>query len=175
MPTMNSRFLPFALGALGALAACGAKTTSTTATLANPTGQMVGSVMFSQTGLTNPVSVTISVTGLPAGPHGVHVHDMGKCDPPDFMTAGGHFNPTSALHGDPASAVHHTGDLGNLQVGTDGAGTLSAMSTAMSLDPANIGYVSGHAFIVHANPDDFSQPTGNAGGRIACGLIPPPQ
>lgn len=176
MLAMNSKILPFVLGALGALAACGDKTTTTTATLNNPNGQSVGTVSFSQTGFTNPVAVTITVTGLPAGPHGVHVHDVGKCDPPDFMSAGGHFNPTAAMHGDPAGTSHHTGDLGNLQVGTDGAGTLSAMSTQMSLDSANAGYVVGHAFIVHANPDDLTtQPTGNAGARLACGLIPPPQ
>jgi len=176
MPAMNSRFLPFALGALCALAACGEKTMITTATLANAAGQSVGTVGFSQTGFTNPVQVTIMVTGLPAGPHGVHVHDVGKCDPPDFTTAAGHFNPTGVNHGDPAGATHHTGDLGNLQVGTDGAGTLVQSSTAMSLDPSNVGYVAGHAFIVHANPDDLmSQPTGNAGGRIACGVIPAPQ
>lgn len=178
MPAMNSRILPFAFGALCALglASCGDKTLTTTATLNNPNGQSVGSVTFTQTGFSNPVQVMITVTGLPPGPHGIHVHDVGKCDPPDFMTAGGHFNPTGAMHGDPAGASHHTGDLGNLQVGTDGNGTHGATSTAMSLDSGNAGYVAGHAFIVHANPDDLTtQPTGNAGGRIACGLIPAPQ
>lgn len=176
---MNTKLLPFAVGALCglfAVASCGDKTLTTTATLNNASGQSLGTVSFSQTGFSNPVQVTITVTGVPAGPHGVHVHDVGKCDPPDFTTAGGHFNPTGAMHGDPAGSSHHTGDLGNLQVGTDGNGTLVAMNTLMSLDSANAGYVAGHAFILHANPDDLTtQPTGNAGPRLACGLIPPPQ
>ena len=174
MRALRTSILSFAFAMCG-LAACGDKTVTTSTTLATSTGQNVGTITFSQKG-TGAVDVVLTVSGVPAGKHGAHVHDVGKCDPPDFMTAGGHFNPSGAMHGDPAGATHHTGDLGNIDVAADGTGTLSASSTLMSLQADNAGYVVGHAFILHAGTDDLvGQPTGNSGARLACGVIPAAQ
>jgi Cu-Zn family superoxide dismutase len=174
MPAKKTSILFCALALCG-LAACGEKTVMTSTTLSTAAGQMVGNISFSQTG-TAAVQVVLTVSGISPGKHGAHVHDIGKCDPPDFMSAGGHFNPTTMMHGDPAGTAHHVGDLGNIDVASDGTGMLTASSDVMSLVADNVGFVGNHAFIVHANPDDLvGQPTGNAGGRLACGVIPPPQ
>ncbi len=158
---------------LTGVAGCGDKTTTATTTLLSATGQQMGTATFTQKG-DAPVQVDVSLTGLPAGKHGVHVHDLGKCDPPDFTTAGGHFNPTTQAHGDPAQAVHHSGDFGNIDIGQSGTGTLS-LTTTLSLragDPTN---PANHALIIHQSMDDLTtQPTGNSGARVACGIIPEP-
>ncbi len=174
MNVTRAAILTLASGLLGA-AGCGDKVTTATATLLSPTGASVGTVTISQTGAAQQVQVTLALTGLPAGKHGAHLHDLGKCDPPDFMTAGGHFNPTSQSHGDPNQSVHHSGDFGNIDIGADGTGALSITTTTLSLSADQATYAANHAFIIHQNVDDFTtQPTGNSGARIACGIIPVP-
>jgi superoxide dismutase, Cu-Zn family len=114
--------------------------------------------------------ITVSVKGAPPGAHAVHVHEKGDCSAPDASSAGGHFNPGGHQHGAPEAAEHHAGDLGNMTVGADGTGSLMIHSSDLSLSGANS--VVGHAIIVHEKTDDFvTQPTGNAGGRIGCGVI----
>ncbi|HRI52444.1 MAG TPA: superoxide dismutase family protein [Pseudomonadota bacterium] len=174
MSVSREAILTLAIGMLGA-AGCGDKVSTATATLLSPTGASVGSVTISQTGSAQQVQVTLALTGLPAGKHGAHLHDVGKCDAPDFMTAGGHFNPTSQSHGDPNQSAHHSGDFGNIDVGTDGTGALSITTTTLSLSADQATYAANRAFIIHQNPDDLvTQPTGNSGARIACGIIPVP-
>lgn len=129
-----------------------------------------GVVTFTQTGDT--VEVSAEVSGLSAsGEHGFHIHEVGDCSAPDFTSAGGHFNPTGAIHGGPDDADHHAGDLGNLTVDDGGNGTLSRSSALLTVTPGPNSVV-GRAVILHEKRDDLvSQPTGDAGGRIACGVI----
>jgi len=116
------------------------------------------------------VNVKASLKGLAPGNHGFHVHEFGDCTAPDATSAGGHFNPRAEPHGAPTDAHRHEGDLGNIEAKADGTATLDWTDPQMKLDyPEG---VIGRGVIVHANPDDLkTQPTGNAGGRVACGVI----
>lgn len=116
------------------------------------------------------VRFTLDARGLPPGTHGAHVHMTGRCDAPGFETAGGHWNPTAMQHGTQNPRGPHQGDLPNLLVGTDGRGTLgvtvpgAAMNGLLDAD--------GAAMMVHAGPDDLrTDPSGNSGSRIACGVF----
>lgn len=116
------------------------------------------------------IRYTLDVKGLPAGMHGAHIHTTGRCDGPDFTTAGGHWNPTTMKHGSMNPQGPHEGDLPNLTIGSDGRGTLGVTvpgATMQGLLDAD-----GAAIVVHAGPDDLmSDPAGNSGGRIACGVF----
>ncbi len=116
------------------------------------------------------VMVTADVTGLPPGPHGFHIHQYGDCTSPDGKSAGGHFNPMGEKHGAPDSLHRHVGDLGNLIADENGEAHYKRLDTVLKLaGPASI---IGRAVIIHEKADDFtSQPTGNAGARLACGVI----
>lgn len=114
--------------------------------------------------------VIVDVMGLPPGKHGVHVHMTGKCDAPDFSSAGGHWNPTGHQHGMKNPAGPHVGDLPNLDVGSDGRGHL--MFTLPGGTYAGLMDEDGAAIVVHAKTDDLmTDPSGNSGGRIACGVL----
>jgi Cu-Zn family superoxide dismutase len=116
------------------------------------------------------VEVTVDLTGLPPNTtHGFHVHDKGSCS--DYgNAAGGHYNPTNAPHAAPDAASHHAGDFGNVTSDANGEVHTSFMTHSISVGGTND--VVGHAVILHANPDDLtSQPAGNAGPRIACGVV----
>lgn len=116
------------------------------------------------------VKVSAKLTGLAAGTHGFHVHEFGDCSAPDATSAGSHWNPSGAPHAGPKDKARHVGDLGNVEAGADGAATLEWTDTVLSLDGAH--GVVGRAVIVHAKADDLkTQPTGDAGGRLACGVI----
>ncbi|WCM27744.1 superoxide dismutase family protein [Sphingomonas sp. QA11] len=113
---------------------------------------------------------TIDAKGLPPGTHGAHVHMTGTCTPPDFASAGGHWNPTGMKHGSMNPAGPHEGDLPNLIVGTDGRGTLGI--TVPGATMAGLLDADGSAIVVHAAPDDLmTDPSGNSGARIACGVF----
>ncbi len=116
------------------------------------------------------VKVSARLTGLAPGMHGFHIHEFGDCSAPDGASAGGHFNPSGEPHAAPSEAHRHAGDLGNVEAKGDGSADLDYVDAAASLEgPSSI---LGRGVIVHANPDDFkTQPTGNAGGRVACGVI----
>lgn len=116
------------------------------------------------------VRVEATINGLTPGPHGFHIHQTGDCSAPDGSSAGGHFNPGGEPHGGPTAERRHAGDLGNLQANAAGIANYSKVFTDLVFTgPAAI---LGKAVIIHAGPDDFtSQPAGNAGGRIACGVI----
>ena len=160
---------------LTGVAGCGDKTLTATTTLLSATGQQMGTATFTQKGDAQQVQVDVNLSGLPAGKHGVHVHDLGKCDPPDFTTAGGHFNPTAQSHGDPAQAAHHSGDFGNIDIGQSGTGALSLTTTTLSLRAGEATNPANHALIIHQSVDDLTtQPTGNSGARVACGIISEP-
>jgi Cu-Zn family superoxide dismutase len=123
------------------------------------------------------VDVTVTVTGLKPGMHGVHLHAVGKCEP-DFAAAGGHFDPGPAGNGDPdANHPFHMGDIPNLQVGANGRGTMKVSTTRVTLSdgPLSLFDADGSAIIVHGNPDQgvTGEPkSGVSGGpRVACGVI----
>ena len=118
------------------------------------------------------VTLVLTVSGLTPGEHAFHLHEKGDCSAPDAASAGGHWNPTSEGHGKWGAHPFHRGDVANLLAGADGKATLTFTTDLWSVggDPSRD--VVGHALIVHAKPDDFTtQPTGAAGGRVACGVI----
>lgn len=116
------------------------------------------------------VRVYASVTGLTPGKHGFHIHEKGDCSAPDASSAGGHFNPTGMPHGGPHDTQRHVGDFGNLEADESGTAHYSRVFSDIPFDGDRS--VIGRAVIVHAQPDDMkTQPTGNAGGRVACGVI----
>jgi Cu-Zn family superoxide dismutase len=136
----------------------------------NPTenSQVRGLITFTRVG--SEVKVVADVTGLTPGKHGFHIHEFGDCSAKDATSAGGHFNPSTHPHGAPTDAQRHAGDLGKLDAGADGKAHLEWNDAKLALSgPASI---IGRGVIVHAGVDDFkTQPTGNAGGRLACGTI----
>lgn len=128
-----------------------------------------GTVNFVQTG--DKVVVTARVTGLAPGSHGFHIHEKGDCTSPDGMSAGGHFNPHGKAHGNPSAPDHHAGDMPMLVADSNGVASLTADLDAVSVG-GNAADVIGRSVIVHKDPDDFAtQPTGNSGARVACGVI----
>jgi superoxide dismutase, Cu-Zn family len=128
-----------------------------------------GEVRFTEDG--DSVKVVAKLEGLTAGQkHAFHIHQAGDCSAPDAMSAAGHYNPEGQPHGLPESEMRHAGDLGNVQADADGKAqyeiTVKNISIAGAKNP-----IVGRGVIVHAKADDGSQPVGNAGGRIACGVI----
>lgn len=127
-----------------------------------------GTVSFRAEG--NAVVVTARVSGLTPGAHGFHIHEKGDCSAPDATSAGGHFNPTGKAHGHPDHGDHHAGDMPQLVA--DASGNASLTATLKSVSIGGAADIVGRGVIVHAAPDDFkTQPTGNSGARVACGVI----
>jgi Cu-Zn family superoxide dismutase len=164
----------FALGILGALstltAAESADIKQAIAVLHPTAGQKChGTIRFTQEG--SSVKVVAHVEGLePGKKHAFHIHQYGDCSAPDAMSAGGHYNPEGHPHGLPETDKRHAGDLGNLQADNEGKAhyeiTVSNISLLGHHNP-----IIGRSVIVHAKTDDGGQPVGNAGARIACGVI----
>ncbi len=117
------------------------------------------------------VRVGVEVTGGEPGKHGVHVHEKGDCSAPDATSAGEHFNPDGHPHALPASEPRHVGDLGNIEVREDGSGHLDIVAPRGTLRAGDARSFLGRSIIVHAKPDDGSQPSGASGPRIGCGEI----
>lgn len=127
-----------------------------------------GTVTFTQA--EGGVRVVADVEGLAKGRHGFHIHEFGDCSAPDGTSAGGHFNPAAMNHGAPMDMTRHAGDMGNLEAGDDGKAHLDYVDRMMTLEGPNS--IIGRSLIVHKNEDDLkTQPTGNAGPRVACGVI----
>ncbi|HEX3157110.1 MAG TPA: superoxide dismutase family protein [Gemmatimonadaceae bacterium] len=156
---------------LGA-AAGGARGTEAHATLRTADGRPAGTVTLVDLGGTG-VLVRASFTNLPAGPHALHFHDVGLCEPP-FTTAGGHFNPSGRQHGFLNPQGEHAGDLPNFTAAADGTANLETLAPSVSLGSGAGSLLGGDgtAMMVHATGDDYrSDPAGNAGDRIACGVV----
>ena len=164
------KLAPFTVLAFAAVAwAAPAPVTRAVAVL-SPLGSSGVSGTATFTKVEGGVKVSARVTGLKEGAHGFHVHEFGDCSAADGLSAGGHFNPTAEPHAGPHDAQRHTGDLGNITAGADGVATVEYVDSRASFEGPNS--VLGRGVIVHANADDFkTQPTGNAGGRVACGVI----
>lgn len=136
----------------------------------NPTqgSKVSGTVTFAK--VADGVRVVADVEGLSKGKHGIHIHEFGDCSSSDGNSAGAHFNPHSKSHGAPDEDNRHAGDMGNIDVADDGKGRLEYVDKTISLEGDES--VLGKSVIVHASEDDLkTQPTGNAGGRLACGVI----
>lgn len=177
---------------------------NTEVALLDTSGNQVGTAIMSESA--DGVTFTIDVTGLTPGEHGIHVHEVGVCDPSGdepFSSAGAHYNPADAEHGGPPSGGHghmmegspmagdhmmdgtpmagtdaHAGDLGNITVGEDGTGQLVITTDRLTLEMTenhSIPDADGSALVIHADPDDLTtQPSGNSGSRIACGVLAEP-
>jgi superoxide dismutase, Cu-Zn family len=144
----------------------GGRTASATLRLAD--GTEVGRAKVSE--VAGGLRVTVDVHGLKPGLHGAHLHTVGKCDAPDFASAGPHWNPTNMKHGSMNPQGPHEGDLPNLTIGADGRGTIGVNVAGASFD--SLVDADGAAMVIHANPDDLmTDPSGNSGGRIACGVL----
>ena len=121
------------------------------------------------------VHITVTVVGLSPGKHGIHIHSVGKCDSPDFNTSGGHFNPEAKHHGLENPNGPHAGDLPNLEATDDGTGTLQYTNPLVSLSVGasnSLLKVNGTSIVIHAKSDDqMTDPSGNSGPRVACGVI----
>ena len=154
------------IAALSACAGSGTGVGGAEAVMKPTQGNSVaGTVSFRQEG--NTVVVMSQLSGLTPGPHGFHVHEKGDCSAPDAMSAGGHFNPTGKPHGHPEHAERHAGDMPQLIA--DAKGNTRQMDR---LSGVSIGDFIGKSVIVHVGPDDYkTQPTGNSGARVACGVI----
>lgn len=122
------------------------------------------------------VNIAVALVGLSAGTHGVHLHMVGSCEAPDFTSAGGHLNPAGHQHGTENPAGPHMGDLPNVVIGSGGAGAVSA--TLVGTRDEVVGRIfdaDGTAVVVHADADDYrTDPSGNSGSRIACGVLTRP-
>jgi Cu-Zn family superoxide dismutase len=138
------------------------------ADLRNAAGEKVGTAVAEE--VDGAIRVIVEAHGLPKGPHGTHVHAIGKCEAPDFASAGPHWNPTAHQHGKENPMGPHAGDMPNLQVDEKGSDrtifTLAGGTFAGLMDE------DGAALVIHAGEDDYkTDPSGNSGGRIACGVF----
>jgi superoxide dismutase, Cu-Zn family len=149
-------------------AAWGAPGDSASAAMMNTDGEPVGTVELTETA--NGTVVLARLTGLPEGPHAFHVHETGVCEPP-FTSAGGHYNPDGHSHGFHAEGGPHAGDLPNIFVPASGELIVEFFSTRLEVDD-RLFDDDGAAVVIHAGPDDhMTDPAGDAGPRIACGVL----
>jgi Cu-Zn family superoxide dismutase len=192
--TLRHRHHLLALAAACALAACsttGEKTAppmssptpaspgtstaqSASVNLASASGSLV-SGKLSIVPMGDGVHITGQVGGLGAGQtHAIHVHETGDCSAADASSAGGHFNPSGSAHGRAGTPVHHAGDMDNIVANAQGVADIDIHLAGVTLGGGAANDIAGRAMIVHAAPDDYhSQPSGNAGARVACGVITP--
>lgn len=141
------------------------------ATLRQGNGLPAGTAVL--TAASDRLTLSLALVGLPAGSKGMHLHMVGRCDAPDFVSAGGHLNPAGRKHGTDNPAGSHLGDLPNIVVNANGTAAASAQLTGSRAElEASLFDADGTAIVVHAGPDDYkTDPSGNSGARIACGVL----
>jgi Cu-Zn family superoxide dismutase len=154
-------------------AAAAADATMIKATIIDAKGSKIGTAKL--TPVADGVKIHLEAVKLPPGMHGIHFHETGMCEAPDFVTAGMHFNPTHKQHGFENPQGYHAGDLPNIQVGTDGKVNVDLITKSVTFDrgkPTSLLKDQGISLIIHEKSDDYvTDPTGNSGARIACGVI----
>ncbi len=168
--------------AAAALTACGGQTRGpggeplpdpiATAKIEDASGEQIGLASFTETAA--GARLGISVSGLPPGKHGLHIHQTGTCTPPKFESAGGHLNPSGKKHGSDNPAGPHAGDLPNLAVGVDSSAdtTFTVSRDLLGAGPGSALKDRGTAVVIHAKADDYrTDPSGASGDRIACGVV----
>jgi Cu-Zn family superoxide dismutase len=162
----------------GAVAGCagilpaGSTGATATAEVRNATGRVTGTATFTE--VRSVVHLVLDARGLPPGDKAVHLHEVGRCEPPQFTSAGAHFNPDHSQHGMLNPAGPHAGDLPNIRIEADGTGRLETTNYRITLGPGPTSLFDhdGTALVIHAAPDDHrTDPTGNSGNRIACGVV----
>ncbi len=144
---------------------------SAIALLSSASGSSVnGEAKFTK--VENGVKMQVSVEEISPGPHAIHLHEKGDCSAPDATSAGGHWNPTSEMHGKPGEGEHHAGDIDNIIAKKDSTAQFEIVMKNWTIGDGSKSDILGKSVIIHAGPDDFeSQPSGAAGARIACGVI----
>jgi len=156
----------------GGLALAGCGQSRATAELMNASGQKMGTVTLVERG--GSLELQVEVSGLTPGTHGIHFHEVGRCETPGFTTAGGHFNPRGKGHGLESPNGAHAGDLPNLEVDASGNATYVVMTDRVTLDEGGLSVfdADGTALVIHAGADDqMTDPAGNSGERVACGVL----
>jgi superoxide dismutase, Cu-Zn family len=165
------------------LSACGVKevsvqpaaadSTTIKTTIINAKGNKIGTAVLSP--VAEGVKIHVEAAKLPPGLHGIHFHEVGLCEKPDFVTAGMHLNPLNRQHGFENPQGYHAGDLPNIQIGADGKVNVDLISNTVTLEkgkPNSLTKDKGVSLIIHEKSDDYmTDPTGNSGARIACGVI----
>jgi Cu-Zn family superoxide dismutase len=165
------------------LSACGAKdvpvqavaadSTSIKATIINTKGKKIGTAELSP--VAEGVNIHLVAANLPPGVHGFHIHEVGLCEKPDFVSSGMHLNPLGKEHGFDNPKGYHAGDLPNIQVGTDGKVNVDLIANTVTLEKGKSNSIltaQGVSLIIHEKSDDYmTDPSGNSGARIACGVI----
>jgi Cu-Zn family superoxide dismutase len=162
-----------ALTALVLLAVPAHAADKASAVLKDPSGKEVGTATLATT--PSGTLITLELTAAPPGTHGFHIHTVGKCEPPEFESAGGHFNPDKAKHGYLNNDGPHAGDMPNVHVPDSGKLTVEVLNPLVTLGAESaLLDEDGSSLMLHADPDDYqTDPAGHAGGRIACGVIAP--
>ena len=167
MSILNWALIPALLWATAGFAQSAAH-----ADIVDAQGKKVGTAAFRASD--NGVRIDVNVSGLPPGTHGIHIHSVGKCEGPAFTSAGPHLNPSSKKHGKDNPEGPHAGDLLNLEVNADGLGKASLLDQNVMLGQgqSSLFHEGGTSLVIHANADDYkTDPAGNSGARIACGVI----
>ena len=167
----------FTLPAAGPVSAqTAAQSKTLVVSLKTSTGEDAGTATFREAKNGKGLDISLKLKNLPFGDHGAHIHQNPVCDAPDFKGAGGHFNPDNKQHGMLNPMGHHAGDLPkNISIGEDHTGQLTMKADYLTLAPGAPNSILGHSIMVHEKADDMkTDPTGNAGNRIACGVISAP-